>query len=60
VPANILAGANSISQAAVNWITTRTTNRSRLEQTVLTLLFTGDTGGFFNLPGGANHRQHLL
>ena len=53
VPANILAGANSISQAAVNFITTPTTDRFRLEQTVLTALFTGDTGGFFNLPGGA-------
>jgi outer membrane receptor protein involved in Fe transport len=53
VPANILAGANSISPAAVKWITTPTTNRSRLEQTVLTALFTGDTGGFFELPGGA-------
>ena len=53
VPANILAGANSISRAAANWITAPTTNRFRLEQTVLTALFTGDTGGFFNLPGGA-------
>ncbi len=53
VPANILGGANSISQAAVNWITTPTTDRFRLEQTVITALFTGDTGGFLNLPGGA-------
>lgn len=53
VPANILAGANSISQAAVNWITTPTTDRFQLEQTVVTALFTGDTGGFLTLPGGA-------
>ena len=53
VPANILGGANSISQAAVNWITTPTTDRFRLEQTVLTALLTGDTGAFLNLPGGA-------
>lgn len=53
VPANILGGSNSVSQAAANWITTPTTNRFRLEQTVLTALFTGDTGGFLNLPGGA-------
>ncbi len=53
VPANILAGANSISKAAADWITTPTTNRFRLEQTVLTAIFTGDTGGFLNLPGGA-------
>ncbi|MFZ4380349.1 MAG: TonB-dependent receptor domain-containing protein [Sandarakinorhabdus sp.] len=53
VPANILGGANSISAAAADWITAPTTNRFRLEQTVLTALFTGDTGGFLNLPGGA-------
>lgn len=53
VPANILAGPNSLSQAAVNWITTPTTDRFRLEQTVLTALITGDTGAFLNLPGGA-------
>ena len=53
VPANILGGANSLSQAAVNWITTPTTDRFRLEQTVITAMFTGDTGGFLNLPGGA-------
>jgi outer membrane receptor protein involved in Fe transport len=53
VPANILAGANSISQAAVNWITTPTSDRFQLEQTVVTALFTGDTGGFLTLPGGA-------
>jgi iron complex outermembrane recepter protein len=53
VPANILAGANSISKAAADWITTPTTDRFRLEQTVITALVTGDTGGFLNLPGGA-------
>ena len=52
-PANILAGANSISAEAANWITTPTTNRFRLEQAVITMLFTGDTGAFLNLPGGA-------
>lgn len=53
VPVNILAGTNSISQAGVNFITTPTTDKFRLEQTVITLSFTGDTGGFLNLPGGA-------
>lgn len=53
VPANILAGPDSISQAAADWITAPTTNRFLLEQTVVTMLFTGDTGGFLNLPGGA-------
>lgn len=52
-PANILAGANSVSQEAVNFITTPTTDRYRLEQTVVTLAFTGDSGEYFELPGGA-------
>jgi iron complex outermembrane receptor protein len=52
-PANILAGANSISQAAVDFITTPVTNRFRLEQFVLSGAITGDTGAFLNLPGGA-------
>lgn len=53
VPANLFRGINSVSPAAANWITTPTTNRFRLEQTVITGLLNGDTGGFFNLPGGA-------
>ena len=53
VPANILAGPDGISQAAANWITAPTTNRFRIEQTVITALLTGDTGAFLNLPGGA-------
>jgi outer membrane receptor protein involved in Fe transport len=52
-PANILSGANSISQAAVDFITTPITNRARLEQFVLSGAITGDTGAFLNLPGGA-------
>ena len=52
-PANILAGPDSISAEAAAWITQPTTNRFRLQQTVITALFTGDTGAFLNLPGGA-------
>jgi outer membrane receptor protein involved in Fe transport len=52
-PANILAGQNSVSPEAVNFITTPTTDRFRLEQLVFTGSISGDTGGFFNLPGGA-------
>ncbi|WP_430385766.1 TonB-dependent receptor domain-containing protein [Blastomonas fulva] len=52
-PANILAGQNSVSAEAVNFITTPTTDRFRLEQIVFTGIVSGDTGGFFNLPGGA-------
>ncbi len=52
-PANILSGQNSLSQDAVNFITTPTTDRVRLEQMVVTGLLEGNTGDFFNLPGGA-------
>ncbi|WP_324075241.1 MAG: TonB-dependent receptor [Erythrobacter sp.] len=53
VPVNLFRGTNSVSQAGVDFITTPTTNRARLEQTVITGLLNGDTGAFFNLPGGA-------
>ena len=53
VPANLFRGANSVSPEAAAWITTPTTSRARLEQLVFTGLLNGDTGGFFNLPGGA-------
>lgn len=52
-PANILSGENSLSAEAVNFITTPTTDRVRLEQMVVTGIVDGDTGAFFNLPGGA-------
>ena len=53
VPVNLFRGVNSVSQAGVDFITTPTTDRFRLEQTVITGLLNGDTGAFFNLPGGA-------
>jgi outer membrane receptor protein involved in Fe transport len=53
VPVNLFRGINSVSQAGVDFITTPTTNRFALEQTVITGILTGDTGGFLNLPGGA-------
>ena len=52
-PANILSGEQSVSAEAVAFITTPTTDNFRLEQTVFTLAFTGDTGQFLELPGGA-------
>ncbi|OYY63311.1 TonB-dependent receptor domain-containing protein [Sphingomonas sp. 28-62-11] len=52
-PANILNGVNSISQDAVDFITTPTTDLFRLTQFVINGTVTGDTGGFFTLPGGA-------
>jgi outer membrane receptor protein involved in Fe transport len=53
VPVTLFRGVNSVSQAGVDFITTPTTDRFRLEQTVVTGLLNGDTGAFFNLPGGA-------
>ena len=52
-PVTLFNGVNSVSQAGVDFITTPTTDQFRLTQTVITATVTGDTGGFFNLPGGA-------
>ncbi|MCX9146390.1 TonB-dependent receptor domain-containing protein [Erythrobacter sp. WG] len=52
VPVNLFRGVNSVTPEAANWITTPTTNRFRLEQTVITGMLNGDTGAFLNLPGG--------
>lgn len=52
-PASLFNGVNSVSQAAVDFITTPTTDLFRLTQFVITGSVTGDTSGFFNLPGGA-------
>lgn len=52
-PANIMRGAFSLSPEAVNFITTPTTDKFRIEQFVATLAFSGDTSTFLNLPGGA-------
>ncbi|MFN3475770.1 MAG: TonB-dependent receptor domain-containing protein [Blastomonas sp.] len=52
-PVSLFNGTNSVTPEGVAFITTPTTNRFRLEQTVITGLLTGDTGGFFNMPGGA-------
>ncbi|QUL37821.1 TonB-dependent receptor domain-containing protein [Erythrobacter sp. JK5] len=51
-PANILGGVGAISQDAIDFITTTTVNRFALEQLVFSAVFTGDTGAFFELPGG--------
>ncbi|MBA3880861.1 MAG: TonB-dependent receptor [Sphingobium sp.] len=52
-PVTLFNGVNSVSQEGVNFITQPTTDNFRLTQTVITATVTGDTGGFFNLPGGA-------
>jgi outer membrane receptor protein involved in Fe transport len=50
-PANIFGGPKSVSEAAANWISTTTTDRSKLEQTVLTGSIAGDMP-LVSLPGG--------
>lgn len=52
-PANILGGVGAISQEAIDFITTTTVNEFELEQLVFSAIFTGDTGEFLELPGGA-------
>jgi len=51
VPLNLF-GEGQASQAAIQWITAPTVNRSRLEQHVVSGSLTGDTGAFLMLPGG--------
>ena len=42
----------AISEDAINFITATVVNEFELEQTVFSAILTGDTGGFFELPGG--------
>ena len=51
VPLNIL-GAGSPSQAALDWVLADHSTRSRITQHVVSGSLSGDTGAFFNLPGG--------
>ncbi len=51
-PANILGGVGAISQEAIDFITTTVVNQFELEQLVFSMIFTGDTGAMFELPGG--------
>jgi len=51
-PANVLGGIGAISQEAIDFITTTVVNEFELEQLVFSAIFTGDTGAFFELPGG--------
>ncbi|MEM7281107.1 MAG: TonB-dependent receptor [Pseudomonadota bacterium] len=50
VPANLLGGRQSISQAAVDFITTTTVNEFELEQIVFSAIFNGETS--FGLEAG--------
>jgi len=51
VPLNLF-GEGSPSQAAKDFISVNTTEHSKLTQQVATASLSGDTGAFFNLPGG--------
>lgn len=51
VPLNIL-GEGSPSQAALDFVTVDHTSWARIQQHVVSAALTGNTGGFFNLPGG--------
>ena len=52
VPINLFNGFDSVTPEALNFITAPTTTDARLEQIVLSASVSGDTGAFFNLPGG--------
>lgn len=52
VPANLFNGTQSISQAAVDFITTTTRNNYTTEQIDIFGIITGDTDEFFRLPYG--------
>ncbi len=51
-PANIWGGPKSISQEAVDFITTTVEDKLTLEQTVLTATLVGDSAKYFSLPAG--------
>ena len=51
VPINLF-GAGSPSPEALNWILATHTDHAKITQTVLNGYVSGDTGAFFNLPGG--------
>lgn len=52
-PANILGGIGAISDEAIDFITTTVVNEFGLEQMVGGFTLIGDTGQFFEMPGGA-------
>jgi outer membrane receptor protein involved in Fe transport len=51
VPLNIL-GHGAPSQEALDWVTVDHSDWARLRQHVVTAYLSGDSGGFFELPGG--------
>jgi outer membrane receptor protein involved in Fe transport len=51
IPLNIF-GEGVASQAAIDWVKTDTTDRSKITQHVVSAALAGDTKGIFELPGG--------
>jgi outer membrane receptor protein involved in Fe transport len=51
-PLNLL-GEGVADQAALDFVMADNVSRSRISQEVISGYISGDTGGFFNLPGGA-------
>lgn len=51
VPLNVL-GQGAPSQAALDWVTVDHSDWARIKQHVVSGSVAGDTGGFFELPGG--------
>jgi len=51
VPLNLF-GEGAPSQAAMNFISVNTVDHTKLTQSVFSGALSGDTGGFFKLPGG--------
>jgi iron complex outermembrane receptor protein len=53
LPINMFNGPIAVSPEAAAWIAPDTTTRSVIDQLVFAAEFTGNTGAFLNLPGGA-------
>lgn len=52
VPLNIWAGATGFTQEALDFVTTDIESVLEIEQIVVQGILTGDSGNFFDLPGG--------
>ncbi|MET1253783.1 TonB-dependent receptor domain-containing protein [Aliikangiella maris] len=52
VPMNIWAGHRGITQEAIDWVTTDSNTKSKLEQLVFSGYIAGDSTDYFELPAG--------
>ncbi len=53
IPINLFDGPNSVTREAMEWVSTITTTQNRIDQLTFAGELAGDTGRFFNMPGGA-------